>query len=68
MVEKIAEALVLLGFVDSSIGCTVHDSVNGVPRHKRLYGLLVGDIQLLDSRIKENMLGMGFLQQLHLVT
>ena len=67
-VQTRTEFLVVLGLVDSSIGGTVHDTVDLVCLDESLDGRLVGDIQLGHIRIKIGVLGILLLQQLHFVS
>ena len=63
-----AQILILLSLVDSRIGSTVDDAVDGVLTDKLLDGFLVSNIQFSHIRIKIGMLGILFLQQLHLIS
>ena len=62
------EFLIVFSLVDGGVGRTVDDAVNPVVVDKLPDGSTVGNVQFLHIGIIPHMLGILFLQQLHLVS
>ena len=66
-IQQLAESLIVFSLVNSSIGSTIHDTINLVFIDKLLNSPLIGNIQFSHVSIKICMFCMNLLQQLHLV-